>query len=81
MPAVVEILFMMVLLKLPIIYLAVVVYWAVKAEPRPYEEALLPVSENPDPLRWVPRQPRRRGPHGSPERREARRASVRRARA
>jgi hypothetical protein len=78
---VVEILFMMLLLKLPAIYLAVVVYWAVKAEPRPYEEALLPASDDPGPQRWHPRRPRRGGPHGSPERREARRASVRHARA
>jgi hypothetical protein len=78
---VVEILFMMVVLKLPVIYLAVVVYWAVKAEPRPYEAALLPVSEDPGPQRWHPRRPRHNGPHGSPQRREARRATVSRARA
>jgi hypothetical protein len=78
---VVEILFMMVVLKLPILYLAAVVYWAVKAEPRPYDEALLPVSDDPGPQRWFTRRPRRSGPHGSPDRREARRASVRRARA
>jgi hypothetical protein len=76
----VEILFMMVVLKLPVIYLAVVVYWAVKAEPRTYEEALLP--EEPGPQRWQPRRPPRRGgPHGSPERREARRATPARSRA
>jgi hypothetical protein len=79
--AVVEILFMMVVLKLPIIYLAAVVYWAVKAEPRPYEGALLPVSDDPGPHRWHSRRPRRNGPHGSPERREARRTTVSRARA
>jgi hypothetical protein len=78
---VVEILFMMVVLKLPIIYLAAVVYWAVKAEPRPYEGALLPVSDDAGPIRWQPRRPRRDGPHGSPERRQARRATVSRARA
>jgi hypothetical protein len=78
---VVEILFMMVVLKLPVIYLAAVVYWAVKAEPRPYEEASLLVSDDPGPQRWFTRRPRRGGPHGSPDRREARRASVRRARA
>jgi hypothetical protein len=78
---VVEILFMMVVLKLPVIYLAVVVYWAVKAEPRPYEAALLPVSEDPGPQRWHPRRPSRNGPHGSPQRREARRTTVSRARA
>jgi hypothetical protein len=43
---VVEILFMMVVLKLPIIYLAAVVYWAVKAEPEHYEPALLSVAND-----------------------------------
>jgi hypothetical protein len=76
---VVEILFMMVVLKLPVLYLAAVVYWAVKAEPRPYEEARL--SEDSDPQRWQPRPPRRSGPHGSPKRREARRAGSARSRA
>jgi hypothetical protein len=72
---VVEILFMMVVLKLPILYLAAVVYWAVKAEPRPYEGALLPVGDDSGPQapRRPPRRPRRGGPHGSPMRREARR--------
>jgi hypothetical protein len=82
---VVEILFMMVVLKLPIIYLAAVVYWAVRAEPREYEAALLPVANDAGPQlpphRWRPRPPRRRGPHGSPIRREARHAGASRARA
>jgi hypothetical protein len=82
---VVEILFMMVVLKLPIIYLAAVVYWAVKAEPEHYEPALLPVADDAapqsPPLRWRPRRPTRRGPHGSPTRREARRTGPSRARA
>jgi hypothetical protein len=78
---VVELVFMMLVLKLPIIYLAVVVYWAVKAEPRPHEGALLPVADDPGPQRWHSRRPRRSGPHGSPERRPARGAPVSRARA
>jgi hypothetical protein len=82
---VVEILFMMVVLKLPIVYLAAVVYWAVRAEPRDYEAARLPVTTHPPPQppsrRWNSRGPRRRGPHGSPTRREARRATASRARA
>jgi hypothetical protein len=78
---VVEIVFMMLVLKLPVIYLAAVIYWAVKAEPRPYAEALLPLDDEPGPQRWNTRRPRRGGPHGSPERREARRATVSRARA
>jgi hypothetical protein len=77
---VVEILFMMVVLKLPVLYLAAVVYWAVKAEPRPYQEAI--VSEEPGPQRGQPRRPSgRNGPHGSPERRQARRAGAARSRA
>jgi hypothetical protein len=78
---VVEILFMMLVLKLPAIYLAAVVYWAVKAEPKPYEGAFLPVPDDPNPHRWQPRRSRHRGPHGSPIRREARHAGASRARA
>jgi hypothetical protein len=37
-----ELIFMMLILKIPIVYLCLVVYWAVKAEPRPPEPALLP---------------------------------------
>jgi hypothetical protein len=63
---VVEIIFLMLVLKLPILYLIGVVYWAVKAEPPPPEPALLPVaSENEPPLtprRFRPRGPRRGGP-------------------
>jgi len=36
----VEVIFMMVILKLPIVYLCAVVWWAVRAEPRPPEGAL-----------------------------------------
>jgi hypothetical protein len=66
-----ELLFMMLILKLPIAYLCYVVYWAIKAEPRPPEPAFLPVAPEPDPERppaWTatrrpPRRPRRGGPH------------------
>jgi hypothetical protein len=80
-----ELIFMMLILKIPIVYLCLVVYWAVKAEPRPPEPALLPVSDGevePRPP-WRPRRPHRprprRGPHGSPRRGYARtaRAAVR----
>ena len=74
-----EFVFMMVILKIPIVYLGLVVYWAVKAEPKPPEPAQLPVEsldlEPRPPWRPRPRVPRR-GPHGSPVR--ARRATVRR---
>jgi hypothetical protein len=70
-----EFIFMMLILKIPIVYLCLVVYWAVKAEPEPPEHAVvrheLP-DPGPDPRQW-PRTPGRRGPHsrphGSPTRR------------
>jgi hypothetical protein len=72
-----EFIFMMLILKIPIVYLCLVVYWAVKAEPKPPEPALLPAElDGPEPRSpWRPRRsPRRprRGPHGSPARGYAR---------
>ena len=32
-----EIIFMLVILKIPIVYIAVVIWWAIKAEPEPGE--------------------------------------------
>jgi hypothetical protein len=66
-----ELIFMMLILKIPIVYLCLVVYWAVKAEPQPPEPALLPVLPEqppygPRPLvarRRPPRRPSRGGPH------------------
>jgi hypothetical protein len=66
-----ELIFMMLILKIPIVYLCLVVYWAVKAEPKPPEPALLPVAPDPkpdEPPTWVarrrpPRRPGRGGPH------------------
>jgi hypothetical protein len=75
-----ELIFMMVILKIPIAYLCFVVYWAVKAEPKPPEEPVRAASqaEGPDPKApWSPhnRRPRpRRGPERGPAR--ARRATV-----
>jgi hypothetical protein len=69
-PDVVEIVFLMLVLKLPIIYLIAVVWWAVRAEPEPPEPALLPVAAEPEPDldpsggRRRARRPRRGGPHG-----------------
>jgi hypothetical protein len=71
-----ELIFMMLILKIPIVYLCAVVYWAVKAEPDPPEPALLPVVPEPDPTRppaWTarrrsPRRPHRGGPHASRDR-------------
>ena len=72
----VELLFMMLILKLPILYLAGVCYWAIKAEPEPgpLEGARVRAPLVPAPST----RPRRRGPgsgsHGRPVRREVRRA-------
>ena len=68
---------MMLVLKIPIVYLGLVVYWAVKAEPEPPEPARLPPAvPEPEPRSpWQrpvrPRRPRH-GPHGSPVRSFAR---------
>jgi hypothetical protein len=72
-----ELIFMMLILKIPIVYLCLVVYWAIRAEPKPPEPALLPAAP-PDlplgePTRWTarrrpPRRPRRGGPHTPPRR-------------
>ena len=77
-PMVWEFVFMMVILKIPIVYLCLVVYWAVKAEPKPPEPAPTRVTDGPEPRApWAPRTPRprpRRGPERMPAR--ARRAAV-----
>jgi hypothetical protein len=71
-----ELIFLMVILKIPIAYLCWVVWWAIKAEPKPEEgeavRALVPHWPPP------PHGPRRHGPtrpghpHGGPSRRYAR---------
>jgi hypothetical protein len=67
-----ELIFMMLILKIPIVYLILVVYWAVKSEPKPPEPAALvparPDTEPERPSPWVarrrpPRRPSRGGPH------------------
>ncbi|MEO5633484.1 hypothetical protein [Gaiella sp.] len=56
-----EVIFMLVILKIPIVYLAVVIWWAIKAEPDPGEPAgVTVVSDTPGPGR-SPRARRRRG--------------------
>ena len=44
-----EFVFMIVILKIPIVYLCLVVWWAVRAEPEPLEPALLPAELPEDP--------------------------------
>jgi hypothetical protein len=78
----VELVFMMLILKLPIVYVCLVVWWAVRAVPEPpLEGAALPVAPA-----WSPRPSggrrggRRSGPRGGPVRTYARRAETARAR-
>jgi hypothetical protein len=69
-----EFIFMMLILKIPIVYLCLVVYWAVKAEPEPPEPAVLHAVTEPEPREpWRPRarRPRPR-PHDGPRRKVAR---------
>jgi len=71
---VVEIVFLMLILKLPIAYLVGVVWYAIKAEPKPEEPAIVPAENRPGPQtpESAARVPSRRGrPHGRPPRRPA----------
>ena len=76
---------MMFVLKIPIVYLGFVVWWAIRAEPRPPEPAFLPVvAESPRPCPWRRRPLRPDGGPGRPPSRglvRARRARVAAARA
>ena len=68
-----ELIWLMVIMKIPILYLCWVVYWAIKAEPRPEEPAVVAVGLDDGPTGWRPRRrPRRSGPHGRPTRTYAR---------
>jgi hypothetical protein len=80
-----ELVFMMVILKIPILYLCAVVWWAIRAEPLPPEGAarLVEALEPPPAPPWrPPRRPRRLGPRGGPTRSypRAARAAVARSR-
>jgi hypothetical protein len=72
---VVELLFMMLILKLPIVYLVGVCWWAIRQEPNPLEGARKP-ADGEWPHRWKPR-PGRRPSRGGPHRSGARTARVR----
>jgi hypothetical protein len=67
-----ELLFMMLLLKIPLVYLCWVVWWAIKAEPE------VGTDGGNEELNWKPwrpdrgPRPRRGGPHGSRPRPAAR---------
>jgi hypothetical protein len=75
-----ELIWMLVILKIPVIYLCLVVWWAIRAEPRPLEPALSSVPGDPEPRpawRYSSTRPRRpaRGPHGTPARGYRRKAA------
>src|SRR3954467_12035232 len=76
-----EIVFLMVILKIPIVYLCSVVYYAIKAEPKPEEgaaatAAIRPEGSGPGRARRRSRiRPRR--PHGGPARSYPRTAHAR----
>ena len=80
MSAVWELVFMMLILKLPVAYVAGVVYWAIRAEPRPPQPAALVPVETLEPAAPWSRRRRRprdgRGPHGGPTRGFSRGAGV-----
>ena len=64
---------MLVILKIPVAYLGTVVWYAVRAVPRPPEGAIVPAALRPDSAvarHAPPRRPGRPrgGPHGSPSR-------------
>jgi hypothetical protein len=70
-----ELIFLMVIMKIPILYLCWVVWWAIKSEPRPEEGAALlaatpPESQGPGSGWRRPRRSRPRPvrPHGGPAR-------------
>jgi hypothetical protein len=69
-----ELIWLMVIMKIPIIYLCWVVWWAIKAEPRGEEAAAVTVAlpDSPEPgLGWSfrrRRRPRPSRPHGGPSR-------------
>jgi hypothetical protein len=62
--AVFEIVFLLVILKIPIVYLCAVVWWAIRAEPRPLEGAPMPAELPTPPCPWT--RNRRRGPRPGP---------------
>jgi len=71
--AVFEIVFLLVILKIPIVYLCAVVWWAIRAEPRPLEGAAMPAELPTPPCPWS-RNRRRRprpGPRGGHSRASA----------
>ena len=76
-----ELVFMLVILKIPVVYLCAVVWWAIRAEPRPLEGAARLAPLDPPPgCNWRATLRRPVGPRGTGGRRVgARRATLARA--
>ena len=76
-----ELVFLMVILKIPIIYLCTVIYYAVKAEPNPEDGAAVTAATGPEDgdggLRRRRSRIRPRRPHGGPARSYRRAAPAR----
>ena len=74
--SVLELIFLMVILKIPIVYLCGVVYYAIKADPKPADGAAVTAKIGPEdgPSRYRSRRSRRPRPrpHGGPVRSYAR---------
>ena len=69
-----EAVFMLVLLKIPLVYLCMVVWWAIRAEPRDEQPAIsVPVSDTPPSPGWTrsTRPGRRSGPDRTARRKVA----------
>lgn len=70
-----EFIFLMLILKIPVIYLCLVVYWAIRGERGPAEPVRVVGQGDIEPRPpWAPRTSvrRRPGPHGTPGRRYTR---------
>jgi hypothetical protein len=63
-----EAVFMLLVLKIPLVYLCAVVWWAIRAEPRPEEPAALVPGIADTPPGDVPRWPHARHVRGRPSR-------------
>jgi hypothetical protein len=76
-----EIIFLMLILKIPIVYLCAVVYYAIKAEPRPEAGSSVTTRVGPDDpgpgRRHRPHRRRPWRPHGGPSRTYPRTARAR----
>ena len=78
-----EAIFLLAVLKIPVIYVCCVAWWAIRAEPRPFDglelaAILAPPENDPRPGTRFERRPRRPGgggPHGRPLRTYGRRTA------